>query len=147
MKTAIVVYSETGHTLSVAERLMQAYKAKQEDATLFRIESNIHRTMVFHSPTLEGFDHVVIATPVQGFMPAAPMGLFLEQIGTLKGKTVDILLTQAAPWAFFGGTNSLKKIALLIVAKAGLPSKTAIVHWMSKKREQQTNQAIVDLAM
>ena len=145
MKTAIVVYSETGHTLSVAERLLEAYKAKKEAVTLFRIESNESRSLVFHSPTLEGYDHVVIATPVQGFMPAAPMSQFLEQVGTLKGKTVDILLTQYFRWACLGGNNSLKKLAFLIMAKAGTVSKKAIVHWSSKKRDQQADQVIATL--
>jgi len=145
MKIAIVVYSETGHTLDVSEKLKTALE-KDHDVVLFRIRSDERRSVVYDTPELKGFEHIVIATPVQGFQPAVPMALLLEQVFSLKGTTASILLTQYFPWACLGGNITIRKLMGLIQSKGGHVAQTAIVHWSSKKREQQIAAAVAKLS-
>ncbi len=135
MKTAIIVYSETGHTLSVAEKLKEKIVSTGHEATLFRLGSNAERTIVTNVPDIADFDKLVLAMPVQGFMPAAPMSMFVRQAELLKGKSVSVFVTHFFRPDCFGGRQAIQQLTAAIVAKGGNVQETGIISWRNRNRE------------
>lgn len=92
MKIGIVVFSKTNHTFSVAEKLNQRLANKGHDVTLARIEGlnteprdkgPVNFTTI---PNIEGYDVLILGTPVWGFSLPAAMKEYLEQLPVLAKK-------------------------------------------------------------
>ena len=137
MKILILVYSKTGNTVSVIERLLPLLEKKHK-VTLLRVSEAGDGTIVENIPAdISVFDHVLVATPVQGFMPSAAILSALNLITSFADKHVDILLTQYFRWAALGGNQSIKRLKTIINEKHGHVRHATIVNWSSRKREQQ----------
>jgi len=137
MKVGIIVYSESGHTLSVVKLLAKAFEQAGDTAFVVPLEvidptKNRH---LMKLPDAGGFDLMVIAGPVQGFRPAQPLIDFISQTTFLKNQKVSILLTQHFKKAWLGGNYSIKMMKGLLAKDSVLIMNEAIVHWSSKTRE------------
>ncbi len=146
MKIGLIVYSETGNTLSVAQKLEQALKTAGHAVTLAKIEADRDQktgAIAFKStPAVDAYDVVIFASPVQAFSLAKGMGLYLEQLSSLTGKKAACFVTQHLKKDWMGGNHAIKQITATCKAKGAQLSQSGIVHWSSETRETQIDDVI-----
>jgi flavodoxin len=143
MKIGIIVFSQTGHTLSVAERLAGALKARGHDPVVARVETVEAKpnspapVKLKAAPDVAPYDAVIFASPVQGFTLARAMQLYLSGISNLSGKKVSCFVTQHLKRAWMGGNRALRIIGTACRARGAEVGARGIVHWSGADRERQ----------
>ena len=106
MNIGVVVYSFSGHALSVAQRLREKLAKAGHQVGLEQLETvaPLRRgdttAELKARPATDGYDALVFACPVRGGLPAPPMRVYLEGIASLEDKHVAILVTGAMPFAW-----------------------------------------------
>jgi flavodoxin len=147
MEIGIVVYSYTGHTLSVAEALQQRLSADGHAITLERLETCAPLRMsdttiqLKAAPAVDAYDALVFACPVRGGTPASPMRVYLEGIPSLVGKDVACLVTGVLP-AGWGRNQALAQMRELCQSKGAEIYGSASVWWWSLRRKRQIAEAL-----
>ena len=148
MKIGIIVYSQTGNTLSAADRLKERFIKSGFDAVIEQIrqadENNkdVNKIAIKNMPQLSTYDILVFASPVQAFSLAAVFKAYLQNIERVDGKRVFCFVTKGIPKNGFGGNKSIKTITKIVSSKGGKAEKTAIIHW---KDETVRNKQIDDM--
>jgi len=142
MKKAIVIYSKTGNTRSVAQKLAQSMQSEILEVKAVNDDPNILLPELTEKPDVSLFDHLVFASPVHGFSLAKIMDAYLKQLNDLTGKSVDLFITHHFPFAWMGGNRALKQMKKIVESKNGLVGKMTSVNWTSKKREQVIDEMI-----
>ena len=150
MKIGILVFSETGNTLSVAERLLEKYKADGHEAVIDRITvKGVARAgapaPLDNRPDPSGFDAVVFAAPVQAFSLAQAMKAYLGQVESLSGKPVALFTTQHLKRPWLGGNHAIRQMSAACTAKGGKLCGTGIVNWSRPDREDLIAKVVDDL--
>jgi hypothetical protein len=138
----LIVYSQTGHTLSVAETLRDQLAASGHGATLEQIEVEGEvapgRPVQFKTtPDPTPYDALVLAAPTQAFSLVEAMKGYLAQVDSLQGKPVACLTTQHFPYAWMGGNRAIRQMKGLVTQKGGSVLGSGIVNWSRKSRERQ----------
>ena len=150
MKIGVFVYSQTGNTLSVAEKLCEKLKADGQNATLERItivgdpKGDVKKVAFDRRPLPDGYDAVIFAGQVHAFHLSAPMAAYLSGIGSLEGKKTACFVTQSSA-AWLGGNRAIKKMIQLIGEKGGGASGSGIINWSNKKRGEQIDGLVARL--
>jgi len=150
MNIGIIVYSQSGHTLSVAAQLQETLSADGHAVTLTQLETVAPLQMgdttaeLNTIPEVGAYDALVFACPVRGGTPAPPMRVFLEQVASLEGKKVALLVTGffQAKW---GREQTLAQMRALCDAKGASVCGVGSVGWSSLRRKQQIARAMADL--
>lgn len=144
MKLGIIVYSESGHTLSVVnkieESLIQNHVEVKKMILNFTVEKGTR--MLVQPPKLESCEAYIIASPIQGFQLAKPMSDYLVQNPLPKDAKIGILLTEYFKVMFLGGNYSLKQAKATIDVSSHKLVVEKVIHWSSKKREEQIKEAV-----
>lgn len=140
MKTALVYYSKTGHTDSIAKRF--------KDVDLLRVESesdnpNQKHVVLTVTPSIKDYGHLIFACPVHGFMVSQVFRAYLEQIQDLSNQTIDIFVTHQFRFSFLGGNQALKQMEKMIIKKNGQVRMKTSINWNSRKREEDIS-AMID---
>jgi flavodoxin len=141
MNIGIILYSHTGKTLSVAERLVKAAKNQGHRVGIEPIQiapndPNVADSVLISAPSPLPYDRLVLASPVHGFRMSRAMKLYLEQLPNLNGRKIACFVTHYFPFAWMGGSGSVKGMAEAVAAKSGSVVFTGVVNWKNKKREQ-----------
>ena len=112
MKTGIIVYSQTGNTLQAAQRLQEALRKKGGNAELLQVkcgnenaEVNPSRVRLTETPSPEGFDQLVFASPVWAFSLSGVMKAYLAGLPPLKGKRPPSLSPISSPSPGWAGSG------------------------------------------
>ncbi len=135
MNIGIIVFSKTGNTLSVAEKLQgtlieMGHKAVLERVTASNdLEMDPKRVTLTNAPSTQGYDMLVFAAPVYGGRLPTVMQVYLQGIPALEGKLVAGFVTQAFPFAWMGGKQTIDGMEKLVRAKGGKLSATGVVNW------------------
>lgn len=142
MNIGMIVYSQTGNTLSVAQKLQEKLAAAGHSVALERIEviGEIGPGKAVQFKTLPDptpYDALVIGGPVQAFSLNQATQEYLKQCASLEGKLVACLVTQAFPYAWMGGNRAIRQMRKLCEAKGVTVRGTGIVNWSKKTREEQ----------
>ncbi len=151
MKIGIILYSYTGNTLSVAQRIEEALKAAGHTVTIDRVEPESDKQnpgtpiKLKSAPDVSSYDAVIFASPVQAFSLAAVMKQYLSGISGLEGKKVYCFVTQQLKKGWMGGNRALKQIAAACKAKGAMATSGGIVHWSSPSREDQILEVVKKL--
>jgi flavodoxin len=145
MKIGIMVYSQTGHTLSVATKLQEALSAAGHEVHLEPVRPGATDAPLETVPEVAPYDALVFATPVRGGTPAPPMASCLEQIPSLEGKRVACLVTGVFP-AGWGRNQTLAQMAETCTSKGATMCGSSSVWWWSLRRRKQIAAAVDDLA-
>jgi flavodoxin len=150
MKIGIIVFSKTGNTYSVAKKLsaslvkeghdvnIEIIDAKRNDKT-FPLVINLIKT-----PSIDKYDGVVFASFVEAFSLCLEMKAYLNQLESLENKKVAAYVTKGLPFSWTGGRSAIKKIQVICEAKNATISKTGIISWSSKKRNENIDYLIKD---
>jgi len=151
MNIGIIVYSRTGHTLSVAKKLKEKLSADGHVVALEQIETvgptspSAAGAELKTKPATGAYDALVLGSPVQGGVPAGAMLSYLNQLPPLEGRPVALLVTGVFPYAW-GRLQALAKMAEICMAKGATICGSASVGWWSLKRRQQITQAADNLS-
>lgn len=146
MKIGLIVYSETGNTLSVAQKLEQTLKTAGHAVTLAKIEADrdpkTNAVTLKSTPAVDSYDAVIFASPVQGFSLAPGMKEYLTQISSLSGKKAACFVTQHLKKDWMGGSHANRQIAAACKAKGTEVLSSGIVHWSSETRDAQIGEVV-----
>lgn len=151
MNIGILVYSQTGNTLSVAEKLKAALESKGHDACIESItnegEISPGKPVTLVSvPDPAKYDALVFAAPVMAFSLNPVMKEYLQQIPPIKGKKAGVFSTQQFPANWMGGNRAMKTMSVLLSAKGAQAFRGGVVHWKDeKKRSAQAEEVIAAL--
>lgn len=142
MKIGIIVFSQTGHTLSVAEKLREKLASGGHEAALEQVTPSGGASQDVRSirygvlPDVMKYDALVFAAPVQGFNLAPAMAAYLTYLPLLKGMKVACLVTKQLKSAWTGGNRAIAKMKDVCEAKGGKVCGSGMVSWGSPQRER-----------
>ena len=151
MKVAIIVYSGTGNTRGVVERLAEKARARGHQAEIREITVTVDPAkgasnfQLVSAPSMGESDAVVLASPVMAFSLSPVMKAYLEQAQPPQ-RPVRALITQHFPRPWMGGRQALRWMTRALERKGGSVADSMIVNWSSKSREQQIDEGTDRLA-
>ena len=152
MKIGIIVHSQTGNTLSVAEKLQVKLSAAGHEVNLERLQvigegKPGAKNIRFESlPDTRSYDALVFGAPVQAFSLSGVMQSYLGQAETIQGKKVAMLLTQHFPYAWMGGNRAIGQLKTACKVKGAVICGAGIVHWSKAGREKQIEEVVRTLS-
>ena len=135
MKTGIIVFSQTGNTLSVAKRVQETIVAPDNEVSILRVsalneeEADVWKIQLSDNPEASGFDVLIFGSPVHGFSLAPVMMVYLNQNSALSGKKVACYVTQGLPRAWMGGKRALRQMVDICEKKGASIYSKGIVNW------------------
>ncbi len=148
MKVTIIVYSETKNTFSVAEKLK--LKMKEKGDIIEFIELKVHdfkrNKKLISVPEISECDLLIFASPVQAFSLSLPMAEFMKEMTISQEQKVYLLITQYFKRRWLGGNHTLKQMKKLLLKFNVKVEKEYDVHWSSKNREFQIENAVKELS-
>jgi multimeric flavodoxin WrbA len=150
MNIGIIVYSRNGHTRLAATKLKEALSAAGHGVSFVELETvgplpRSARTAELKSiPALDAYEAVVLACPVQGGVPAPPMRVYLEQVASLQGKKVALLVGGFFP-AGWGRNQTVAALKAMCESKGATVLGAATVRWSSLRRKRQIAEAVESL--
>jgi len=151
MEVGMIIYSQTGNTLSVAQRLERRLTDAGHSVTVERLETagevrpgdkDVELTS-FPDPT--SYDVVVFGAPVHAFSLAPAMQAYLRKVTGLEGKSVACLVTQFFPFGWMGGGRAAGQMRAACRHKGARVCATAVVNW-SFRREPKIAQVVDKLS-
>lgn len=143
MRIGIIVYSKTGNTLQVAERIATALTQKGEHVELQRFTAETESAQsnrpvrLSALPDPNGYDALIIGAPVQAFSLDPAMTMYLKQIGALQKVQTLCFITQHFKKAWMGGNRAMKQLLEQLKEKGAPATATGVVNWTSEQREAQ----------
>lgn len=141
MNIGIIVYSQSGNTLQVANKLKERLIGNGHSVSLEQVTvagGRTPKTKQFEleaKPVADTYDAIVFASYVEAFSLCAVMSRYLKQIGALDGKRVACLLTQQFPYPWMGGNRAVKQMKVLCQAKGATVLTSGIVNWAKSRRD------------
>ncbi|MFZ7134533.1 MAG: flavodoxin family protein [Eubacteriales bacterium] len=148
MNVGIIVYSYTGNTLSVAQKLEHALNGRGHSTNIVMVEAlkNDPRSSdpikLKSNPDVSPYDIIVFASPVQAFSLARIMKLYLSQVSDLSDKKVYCFVTQRLKKRWLGGNHAVNQIKSACKEKGSDILLSGIVNWSSDSREEQIEDII-----
>lgn len=141
MFVGIIVYSKTGNTLSVANRLKQAFEKQGHTVTLEEIKAYVNekngQVTLLHKPDPTIYDRVVFASPVWAFTLCPVMKAYLGELSQLRDTSVYGIVTQQLSVAWLGGTRAVKKMRRLCAGVGAQIIGEGVIMWSHPEREKQ----------
>lgn len=151
MKVGIIVYSKTGNTYSVAEKLQEALENAGHSANIERIEvidekqTDINKIQIQSNPNLEKYNAIVFGAPVNAFSLCPAMNAYMSQIHLLGDKKIACFVTKGLPFASTGGNQAIGQMKKICESKGGNISGSRIIVW-NKDREKQITKMSEELS-
>ena len=149
MHIALIIHSQTGNTLSVAEKMKENLVALGHQVTLEKVEASndeevdATKVVLTSVPKIKYADAYIFGAPVRGFMLSAVMRSYLEQSDSLLDKPTICFLTQYFPFKWMGGNNAMKQFKEILSRKAGHIIASHNINWSAKKkRPKQIEEAV-----
>ena len=142
MKIGILVYSYTGNTLSVAERIKDQIEKNGDQAQLHRITcvngapNGQKKILLKEIPDVSEYDKLIIVAPINGFSICKALKIYFES-NKINASEVNCFVTQQFKNAHFGGNRGILQISKIVSTQGAVIKNTAIVHWSSKNRSDQ----------
>lgn len=152
MNIGIIIYSHTGNTLSVGEKIMEALLAKGHSVRLERIAAGnegsqakgpIRLTAI---PDPSPYDAVIFGGSVAGAQLSPFMKEYLARLPDLRSKKVACFVTQHFILKWMGSTRAVKQITRAVEQKGASIIASGIVQWSSRLREEQIAQVAENLS-
>lgn len=153
MKTGILVYSQTGNTRSVAEKLRDELAAAGHEVEVAEVvpEGEVHpgkKGVIYREkPDPAPYECIVMAAPVQAFSLSVGLRAYLEQLepDSLAGKKVLGFVTKQLPGKWTGGNRAISQMSRICAEKGAGLSAGEIIVWTGKNRDQRIEQAVSKL--
>jgi flavodoxin len=143
MNIGIIVYSKSGNTLLVAEKIRASLTRNGFQAELLRFQAEpsspgsnapIRLSAV---PNPNGYDALIFGSPVQAFSLDPAMQMYLQQVGEIKKVPALCFITQHFKKPWMGGNRAMKQLQALLQGKGIHADAAGVVNWSSEMRETQ----------
>lgn len=151
MNVAIILYSGTGNTRSVAERLAEKVRSRNHHVEIREVTvtgdpgKGADSFQPAQTPPTDDADIVVLAAPVMAFSLSPVMKAYINQV-EIPSRPVLVVITQHFPRPWMGGRQAFGWIKRALERKGGSVRDAMIVNWTSKSREQQIDEGTDRLA-
>ncbi len=151
MKIGIIVYSQTGHTLSIAQKLYEGLIKNNHEVILEQITTqptvkpNGSKPLLDFQPKVNEYDMIYFGAPVEVFSLCSVMKTYLAKIDDLSGKKIKLFTTEHFPFPWMGGRQAIGKMKGLCIEKKGDVEGTLIINWTNKKREEQIENGVLSI--
>ncbi|HUT86633.1 MAG TPA: flavodoxin [Candidatus Heimdallarchaeota archaeon] len=151
MKIGIIVYSQTGNTLSVVEKLKEKLAAEGHTVVLEQVtvaggrKSGDRAFQLETRPDVASYDALVFGSAVEAFSLSQVLKSYLAGVDSLQGKQVACLVTQSFPYPWMGGNRAIRQMRRICESKGATVRGSAIVNWAKCRRAKTTAQAIEGL--
>ncbi len=151
MKIAIVIYSQTGNTLSVAQKAMSALIEKGHSVDMLKItpkskiknDAPISPDLFEPLPDISGYDAYVFASYVEAFSLNRVMKFYLSTLDKVNGSAATLTTQQfMKPW--LGGNRTQKQFKTALSSKGAKVIGCAHVHWKVEQGRDARIQNAVD---
>lgn len=148
MKIGIIVYSYSGNTLSVAQRIEQALRSAGHIVSLEMIEpvggdpNSPAPVELKSAPDINPYDTIIFASPVQAFNLARVMKLYLSELPSHTDKKAYCFVTQHLKKKWMGGKRAVKQISKACKEKGLDIISSGIINWSSRERDQQIDDLV-----
>lgn len=151
MKIGIIVHSESGHTLAVAEKIAEKLASRGEDARVLKVTAegggkDRKNIVLTDKPPVDGFDALIFGAPVWAFSLTPVMSEYLSQLETLKGKKVACFITQSGG-PLLGGNRTIRQMKAICRGKGINVTLTEIIRWKGEGLEQRVESAAEKLSV
>ena len=147
MNIGIIVYSQTEHTFSVAQKLVEKLSADGHTVDVERVvpvgevkPKDVDVTFR-EQPDTNPFDALIFGSPVHAFNLAPAMKVYLNQISSLQDKKIACFVTKSLPFDRTGGNQAIETMKDICQSKGGNILGSGIVNW-SMSREKRINDLI-----
>ena len=151
MDIGIIVYSHTGHTLSVAMKLKEKLSAAGHAVNLERVEVSGSARLgaadaqLKTKPKIDTYDALVFGSPVRGGMMPPAMTSYLEQVTSLRGKKVACLVTHFFPPGW-GANQTINQMKEICESKGATVCGSGNVGWPRLGRKRQVADVVDNLS-
>jgi flavodoxin len=148
MKIGIIVYSQTGNTYSVAQKLKERLSAAKHSVGLERLKlvgefkPGLKEYRFEALPDTAKYDALVLGSPVLGFSLSPVMKSYLAQRAAFKNTKVAFLVTEFFPFPWMGGNQAVGTMRRICESKGASVCGSGIVNWSSKRRNQQITEVV-----
>lgn len=152
MKVGIIVYSQTGNTYSVAQKLKDKLLMSGHSVILDRLtiqnekETDVKNIKLNSIPDISKYDILLIGCPVHGFSMAPAMAAYFTKVSSLKNKKIACFVTQLFPFPWMGGNQTIKQMKKICESKGAVVCGTGIVNWKNKRRENMINDVVENIS-
>lgn len=154
MKTGIIVFSNTGNTKQVAQKLAEKVRSTGALADVKEIkvaggydpEKGYNSFTLAETPDPTQFETLVFAAPVMAFSLCPVMKSYLKQINSMSGLKCSLLVTQHLKFKWMGGNRAVRQMKKILNKKGAAVDGSAIVHWSAPNREEQIEAAVQKLS-
>jgi flavodoxin len=142
MNVSIILWSQTGNTYSVAEKIKEKLTAAGHSVNIDRLRivgefKPRQKDIQFETlPDVKKYDGVIFGAPVQAFSLAQVMKKYLGQIPSLKDKKIALYVTKQLRFNWTGGNQAINKMKKTCRKKDGTICGSGIIIWGSPKRQQ-----------
>jgi flavodoxin len=148
MNVGIIIHSDTGKTLFVAEQIQKKLMEKGLNVNVERVTAvkqsphSKKQIVLENVPDPGNYDAVILGAPVWNFSLSPVMKLFLKECGDkLKDKTKGCFITQGLAYRWMGANRAIKQFKKLCSEKGFTFETSAVVNWQNKSREKMIENA------
>jgi menaquinone-dependent protoporphyrinogen IX oxidase len=151
MNIGIVVYSQTGHTLSVAMQLKEKLSAAGHAVNLERVEAAgpvgpaETGIRLKTKPEIDAYDGVVFGSPVIGGAMPPAMSSYMAQITSLQDKKVACLVTHFFRPAW-GADQTISQMTDICESKGATVCGAGNVRWFQLRRKCKIAEVVEDMS-
>ncbi|MFH5835263.1 flavodoxin family protein [Proteiniclasticum sp. C24MP] len=151
MKTAIIIHSLTGNTLSVGSGIKSELLKKGMEAELVKIEpiggedkneSDPKKIRFQEYARIDEYDYVILGCPVRGFSMSPVLKAYLTNAGDMKKTRVFVFVTHFFPFSFMGGRSAIRQLKNEVERKGGAVMDSAIIDWKNPSRDRQIDRLL-----
>jgi len=152
MNIGIILYSETGNTYSVSQKLKEKLVKAGHSVNIDRLKvigkakPGIKNIQFESLPDIEPYDALIFGSPVQAFSLSSAMTAYLPQIKSLQDKKVAFLVTQFFPFPWLGGNRAIGQMKKIGESKGANICGTAVINWSKPSREKQITEMVEKLS-
>jgi len=152
MNVGIILYSETGNTYSVSQKLKEKLVKAGHSVNIERLKvigkvKPGTKDIKFETlPDTDSYDALVFGSPVQAFSLSSVMTAYLSKIKSLQDKKVAFLVTQYFPFPWLGGNRAIGQMKKIGESKGAIVCGTAVVNWSKPSREKQITEMVEKLS-
>jgi NAD(P)H dehydrogenase (quinone) len=141
MNIGIIVYSQTNHTYSVAQKLKEKLSADnrvniERVVPVGKVQPGSINIKFKVQPDTSAYEGLVFGAPVHAFSLSPAMNAYLNQIPSLEDKKVACFVTKGLPFDRTGGNQAISQMKKICQLKGGAVIGTGIVVW-SLRREKK----------
>ena len=153
MHIGLIIYSQTGNTLHIAQRLQAKLNELGHHVSLTHIKSKNDENqfqepfemIIQGDPIQTKYDVVVFGAWVQAFNLCFGFRSFLNQLEEISAQQVHAYVTQHFPFPWMGGYQAISTMKKLLIKKSIKVHSTQVFNKMNKKMDTHVEQWITKI--